>query len=290
MTSLNVRPASQSEFATAINWAADEGWNPGLDDLAAFYRADPEGFLMGWSDGLPVSCISVVRYGQTHGFLGFYIVHPDWRGVGVGIATWNAGMKHLAGRIVGLDGVVEQQQNYARSGFQFAGTNIRFTGMPKHIVAASCRSVIRPAVRADRLGILAYQKPFFPADREAFMEHWVLPPEAGTDGCARESLVAVDGGRLSGFGTIRACRSGYKIGPLFADDEATATALFQELDDLTPQDAEVSLDVPEGNATAMAMAERASLRPVFQTARMWKGEKPDPQVRRTFGLTTFELG
>lgn len=290
MTSLDIRPASQSEFATAINWAADEGWNPGLDDLSAFYRADPEGFLMGWIKGLPVSSISVVRYGQTHGFLGFYIVHPDWRGTGVGIATWNAGMAHLTDRIVGLDGVVAQQQNYARSGFQFAGTNIRFTGVPQHTVPATSQSAIRPAVQADRPDILAYQKPFFPADRETFMGHWVLPPKAGTSNGSRQSLVAVDGDRLTGLGTIRECRSGYKIGPLFDDDAATATALFQSLCDLTPQDAEVSLDVPEGNAPAMAMAERASLQPVFQTARMWKGDKPDPQTSRTFGLTTFELG
>jgi len=290
MTSLDIRQARQSDFATAINWAADEGWNPGLDDLSAFYRTDPEGFLMGWKNSEPVSCISVVRYGQTHGFLGFYIVHPDWRGTGVGIATWNAGMVHLEGRIVGLDGVVEQQRNYAKSGFQFAGTNIRFTGVPQHAVPATSHSDIRPVVPADKLDVLAYQKPFFPADRDAFVKHWVLPPEAGTNTVSRQSLVALNGDRLTGFGTIRECRSGYKIGPLFADDEPTATALFQSLCQLTPQNAEISLDVPEDNASAMTMAERASLQPVFQTARMWKGDKPDPQTHRTFGLTTFELG
>ncbi len=290
MTSLDIRPANQSEFATAIEWAAAEGWNPGLDDLSAFQSTDPEGFLMGWKHGEPVSCISVVRYGETHGFLGFYIVRSDLRGSGVGIATWNAGMAHLTGRIVGLDGVVEQQQNYARSGFQFAGTNIRFTGVPEGTGPAADHPHIRPVVQTDKLDLLAYQKPFFPADREAFMARWVLPPKAGSDSHSRQSLVAVDGDRITGFGTIRECRKGYKIGPLFADDEAIATALFQSLCDLTPHDSEISLDVPEGNAPAMAMAERASLQPVFQTARMWKGDKPDPQTQRTFGLTTFELG
>ncbi|MEH6727426.1 MAG: GNAT family N-acetyltransferase [Hyphomicrobiales bacterium] len=290
MTSLDIRQARQSEFATAINWAAEEGWNPGLDDLSAFYHTDPQGFLMGWKNNEPVSCISVVRYGQTHGFLGFYIVHPDWRGTGVGIATWNAGMAHLQGRIVGLDGVVEQQQNYARSGFQFAGTNIRFTGVPGRIVPATSPSDIRSAMQADRFDILAYQRSFFPADRDAFIANWVLPPAFGTNTCSRQSLVACNGDRLTGFGTIRECRSGYKIGPLFADDEQTATALFQSLCQLTPQDAEISLDVPEGNASAMTLAQRAGLQPVFQTARMWKGDKPDPQTHRTFGLASFELG
>ena len=68
---LTVRPATREEFATAIDWAAAEGWNPGLDDLEAFFAADPRGFWMAWKDGAPVSCISVVRVSADFGFLGF---------------------------------------------------------------------------------------------------------------------------------------------------------------------------------------------------------------------------
>jgi GNAT superfamily N-acetyltransferase len=79
-----IRTASAEEFATAVDWAAAEGWNPGLDDLAAFHAADPGGFLMRFDGDEPVSSISVVRYGDDFGFLGFYIVRPDWRGRGIG--------------------------------------------------------------------------------------------------------------------------------------------------------------------------------------------------------------
>ncbi|WP_306261139.1 GNAT family N-acetyltransferase [Pararhizobium sp. IMCC21322] len=290
MTDLQIRPASENEFAAVINWAADEGWNPGLDDLGVFHQTDPDGFLMGWKNDKPVSCISVVRYGKTHGFLGFYIVHPDWRGSGFGISTWNAGMAHLKGRIVGLDGVVEQQQNYARSGFQFAGTNIRFTGVPERNVPSLEHSDIRPVEHIDKFDILNYQKPFFPAERDDFIARWVRPSTLGALPPSRQSLAAFEDGKLTGFGTIRTCRNGYKIGPLFADDDRTGAALFRSLCMIVPQDAEVSLDVPEGNQAAMDLARSAGLQPVFQTARMWKGDKPDPQTRRTFGLASFELG
>ncbi len=106
-----IRTASAEEFATAVDWAAAEGWNPGLDDLAASHAADPGGFLMGFDGDEPVSSISVVRYGDDFGFLGFYIVRPDWRGRGIGLDIWNAGMARLEGRTVGLDGVVAQQEN-----------------------------------------------------------------------------------------------------------------------------------------------------------------------------------
>ena len=79
---LTIRPATIAEYQTAVDWAAAEGWNPGLDDLAAFYNADPEGFLMGWRDGAPVASSAVVRYGPEYGFL--ELLHrasgPAWHG------------------------------------------------------------------------------------------------------------------------------------------------------------------------------------------------------------------
>ena len=66
---------------------------------------------MGWRDGAPVASSAVVRYGPEYGFLGFYIVRPDQRGTGAGMAIWNAGMAHLGDQTVGLDGVPDQQAN-----------------------------------------------------------------------------------------------------------------------------------------------------------------------------------
>ena len=43
---LELRPMTRAELDLAIEWAAGEGWNPGLADADAFYAADPNGFLM----------------------------------------------------------------------------------------------------------------------------------------------------------------------------------------------------------------------------------------------------
>ena len=45
-------------------------------------------------------------------FLGFYIVKPELRGQGHGLRLWQAGMARLDDRVVGLDGVIAQQENY----------------------------------------------------------------------------------------------------------------------------------------------------------------------------------
>ncbi|GAB4359518.1 MAG: GNAT family N-acetyltransferase [Oricola sp.] len=285
MSGLEIRPAGAAEFAAAVEWAAREGWNPGLDDLAAFHAADPGGFLMGFVDGEPVSSISVVRYGDDFGFLGFYIVHPDRRGTGIGMETWNAGMARLQGRTVGLDGVVAQQDNYRRSGFEPAGRNIRHAGVPDRAVPETV-CAIRPATPGDMERLAAYDRAHFPADRAGFLRGWTLPGS----GARRMALVAAAGGAVFGYGTIRECRSGWKIGPLFADARDVAEALFAALVATTPAGAEVSLDTPQDNAQAVEMALRAGLEPVFETARMYRGPAPRLPLDRIYGVTTFELG
>lgn len=285
MSDLQIRAATEAEFQTAIDWAAAEGWNPGLDDLAAFHAADPTGFLMGFMDGEPVSSISVVRYGTDYGFLGFYIVRADRRGTGAGIATWNAGMAYLSGRTVGLDGVVDQQDNYRKSGFVLAGRNVRYTGVP--LIGDAAETEIRPPTTGDLDAIAAYDRRYFQSDRSAFIREWVVPAENGTN---RTSLIAMDGGAIAGMGTIRACREGYKIGPLFAEDEGTAAALFAALCRSVSTGSAVSLDVPEDNAAAVSIAVGAGLTPVFETARMYCGDAPALPLQSIFGITTFELG
>ncbi|MGF1629760.1 MAG: GNAT family N-acetyltransferase [Kiloniellaceae bacterium] len=284
-SALEIRQASAADFRTALDWAAAEGWNPGVDDLAVFHATDPQGFYLGWIDDRPASSISVVRYGQDFGFLGFYIVHPDHRGSGAGIATWNHGMAYLAScATVGLDGVVAQQGNYRKSGFVLAGRNLRHSGVPA-LDELTPRAAIRPVTAADLPALLAYDQQFFAGPREAFSAAWALPGGDAT----RRALLAVADGEIAGYGVIRKCCSGHKVGPLFAEDAATAEALFVDLCRTAPGE-EVSLDTPQDNAAALQLAARFGLAPAFETARMYRGPAPELPIQRTFGITTFELG
>ncbi|MBP5858803.1 GNAT family N-acetyltransferase [Marivibrio halodurans] len=290
-----MRTASSRDFETAVGWAEREGWNPGLDDLAAFHATDPDGFLMGFEEGEPVSSISVVRYGADFGFLGFYIVRADRRGAGLGWATWRAGMARLSGRTVGLDGVVAQQANYMTSGFELAGRNIRYGGsLPSariDAVEAGDRCAILPASPSDLNELTAFDSVHFPTPRPAFLESWVLPrPAATAEPPTRSSLIARRGGAIAGYGTIRRCVTGYKIGPLFAEDEAVARALFSTLTRGRTTGRPVYLDTPSDNPAAVALAERMGLTPVFETARMYRGPDPRLPIERIFGITSFELG
>ncbi|MEQ9330754.1 GNAT family N-acetyltransferase [Thalassobaculum sp.] len=276
---VEIRAMTAEEVGIAVDWAAAEGWNPGLDDARCFMAEDPGGFRMAFVDGEPAASISVVNYGPGFGFLGFYICRPGMRGRGIGYRLWQDGMAHHGDRVVGLDGVVDQQDNYRKSGFDLVYRNIRHTGVPAVEAPVDPRLVPIGPDLVD--AVIAYDRPFFPAPRQAFMRCWLA-------GESRQGWALVEDGRVTGYGVVRRCRSGAKIGPLFADDAAGAELLFRRLSASMP--GEVSLDTPEPNAAAVALAERYGLQPVFETARMYRGPAPDLPLPRLFGVTTFELG
>ncbi|MGU3539591.1 GNAT family N-acetyltransferase [Methylobacterium sp. A54F] len=279
MDSPAIRTMAPDDLERALDWAAAEGWNPGLGDAACYRAADPAGFLVIGDANGAAGSISVVRYGAAYGFLGLYIVRPEHRGRGLGMRLWEAGLAHLAGRTVGLDGVVARQADYARAGFATRHRNIRYGGHPRLPGRPDPR--VGPVAPALLPALLAYDGARFGAERERFLRCWLAGPE-------RTARVALVDGDIAGYGVRRACRAGHKVGPLFARDAEVALALLGSL--LRDAPGPVMLDVPEPNRAATDLAEACGLAPVFETARMYRGTPPDLPLAQIFGITTLELG
>ncbi|WP_193164979.1 GNAT family N-acetyltransferase [Microbulbifer hainanensis] len=275
-----VQTMTRDQLDFAVDWAAREGWNPGLHDAACFYATDPGGFFAGLLDGKLVACVSAVRYGRDFGFMGFYIVDPALRHRGYGLETARAGLAYLAGRTIGLDGVVEQQHNYRKSGFEIAWRNVRYRGTTAGEAASDA---VVSLAQVPFAAIAGYDRQCFPAEREDFLRAWIGQPDA-------KALGILHDGVLQGYGVIRACRDGYKIGPLFADSERDGKLLFRALSAAVPAGHNLFLDIPEPNAAARALVRRHDMEMVFETARMYLGEVPALPLEKIYGITTFELG
>ena len=280
MNGLRIRSMRPDEISIAVSWAAAEGWNPGLADDLCFGAADPDGFFIGELDGAPAATVSCVNYGESFAFLGFYIVREDLRGRGYGLRIWDAAINHAGSRVIGLDGVVAQQENYRKSGFKLAYANVRYGGTAEP--PAAPQSVVIALSDLPLAAVEAYDATVFPAPRTAFLRCWI-----GTSAHVGRALLR--DGALAGWGVIRPCRKGHKIGPLFADDRAAAEAVLSALL-ASVGEGEVFLDVPSINRDAIALAEGLGLAPVFETARMYTGAIPHLQPERVFGVTSFELG
>jgi len=277
MTAASFRTATLPELSRILDWAADEGWNPGIEDAEAFFAADPGGFFVADHDGTPVAVISVVNHSDSFAFLGLYICHPDWRGTGLGFALWTHAIAHAGGRTIGLDGVPAQQDNYARSGFELAGRTRRLSGSlsrePRRLALAQER---------DLETIRALDRAANGFDRAAFRAAWVAEHPT------RKTVLLETAGRVTGFATARLCREVCKIGPIVAPSDTDAMTLAGQAAAALGQ-TDISIDVPEGQPDFARMLEARGFQEGFATARMYRG--PAPAVDATLkAIATMELG
>jgi GNAT superfamily N-acetyltransferase len=286
---LAIRNMTRPEVDVLVDWAAREGWNPGLHDAGIFWATDPEAFVAAVLDGELIGGGAITSYGGQFGFMGFFIVRPEFRGRGLGNTLWHARRERLLARLrpgagVGLDGVFTMQDYYGQGGFVFSHRNMRFRAeVPADTKAPpEDGKDIVPLADVPFEQILEYDRTCFPAPRRTFLERWIAQPQARALGCRKD-------GTLTGYGVVRRCREGCKVGPLFADDAPTAEALYARLASFAVG-GPLFLDAPENNPSAMNLVRRHRLTEVFGCARMYLGPPPDIAHERIFGVTTFELG
>jgi GNAT superfamily N-acetyltransferase len=272
---------TRSEVDLAIDWAEAEGWNPGVHDAECFYAADPNGFLIGLVDNEPAAMVSAVAYGDSYGFMGFYIVKQQARNLGYGTQLVDAGLQYLANRCIGADSVRPDLVSRHRPEFKSAYTNYRFRWIKNEQL--SVNPEVAEISDAPFPMVLAYDSEVFGYSREIFLKTWISRPGS-------TALCFVKDRKLAAYGVIRPCRQGFKIGPLFADNAELARTLFDALTSGVQMGEQVFLDAPERNRDAVLLAESFGMTEVFRTARMYAGREPAVPLQKWFGVTSFELG
>ncbi len=101
--------------------------------------------------------------------------------------------------------------------------------------------------------------------------------------------MAQDDGKICGYGVIRKCFQGHKVGPLFAENAQVAEQLFDALS-ASVMGEEVFLDVPQVNVAGVQLALFKGMQPVFSTVRMYTKQAPALPLNQIYGVTSFELG
>lgn len=275
-----IRRLERSEIETLVAWAGREGWNPGFSDAVPFQAADPNGFFGLFVDGRLASGISAVAYDDDFGFIGLYITDPDMRGKGYGRRIWDHAMAYLGKRTIGLDGVPEQQENYARMGFVSNYGTARWSGS---LAAENLPppSATRNFDSSELETIAAFDRAFFPAGRARFLAEWI-------NAAASARLIEKDG-TTTGYAVARKCLKGYKIGPVFAKTPQCAKALLSGIvDDIGT--AHIDIDVPLSQLSFITFLEAVGMERGFETARMYRGKAPALHIAGVFAVTSLELG
>ncbi len=268
------RTATLPEIQLMLKWASAEGWNPGREDAAAFHAADPDGFFVAILDGQTVAAISVVNHSDIFAFLGLYICRPEYRGKGIGFGLWSHALKHAGGRTIGLDGVPEQEENYAKSGFVLAGRTRRLQGNIEGV------ALLYPlATPADFAIIEQLDREASGCDRPNFLKSWT----ANCD--TRKTVLYHHGGAIAGFATARICIDGCKIGPIIAPTLSSAFDLAVQAA-AAVQQTNVIIDTASDFG---GLLESKGFIETFATARMYRGAAPKAGDKLR-AIATMELG
>jgi len=286
----SIRPLEAGDIALVTEWARNEGFCPGEGDVAIYRQTDRQGLWVGCLGEEPIGCIAGVRYSQAYGFIGMFLVTPRHRGLGYGVQLWRHALDHLNEvACVGLQAAPDRITDYACWGFQSASTTTRWQLNGREMQGASPLENQLSLVDATTLPvrvIQAYDASREPSPRPHFLRDWLHHP-AGT------VLALVDGQRqCHGFGRIRPCLmkegTGWRIGPLLADDADLAEQLLRGL--LERHRGVVLLDEPGANPAAGALMRRLGFAPISETLRMYRGTQPQVSLADVYGLACLELG
>ncbi len=268
------------EMDLAIKWGIKEGHNPGLSDAQCFYQTDPNGFFAGKLNGQIIAIGSAVIYDDQFAFCGFYIVKPEYRGQGYGIDLTRARLNYVGQRVTGIDGVLHMVDKYPRFGYKLAHYNRHFSMTEKLNFPISNSIVDLNEVPFAEL--LDFDRKYFCAPRPTFLKLWTHQPNS-------HALGFLDNNALVGYGVIRECTTGYRIGPLLAHSFKIADALFQAL--ITKAaNPPFFITIPDANVNAKQLIEKYPLSEILKTARMYRNGEPDLEMQGCYGIASLELG
>jgi hypothetical protein len=216
--------------------------------------------------------------------MGFFIVKPTYRGKGIGRELWFKRRDTMLSRLkngaaIGMDGVVDMQKFYNKGGFEIAFRDERYELNGNKYEYDANISVVE---KSDYDEIIKYDALYFGLERPQFLKPWM---EVKTT----KSFKYSEQNEIKGYITVRKAFKGFKVCPLFAENEYIAEELLKAALNHTAGDL-LYLDIPVINSNATKLIKKYNGKYVFECARMYYGNPPEVDVNKIFGITTFELG
>jgi len=284
LENITIQKINKYDVEILMSWASNEGWNPGKHDLDVFWNTDSDGFYGCFMHGELIAGGAIISYEGAFGFMGLFIVQSQYRNVGIGNKLWHARKNLLISRLkenasIGMDGVLAMQPFYQKGGFEIAFRDERYEFTGKDY---SCSDNVTTIVSEDFSDIMNYDKLCFGFQRTPFLKQWLTMPES-------KAIKYTNNNEIEGYAVIRKAEKGYKIGPLFAQNDTVAEELLKSCLSYASEDS-VFLDIPTINEHAINLVKKYEGKYIFECARMYYGQTPNTPINQIYGITSFELG
>lgn len=174
------------------------------------------------TDGTLVGSAVVLPHGDALAWIGMVLVTESERrrGHASRLMRWCLDRVESTGAIAGLDATPDGREVYRKLGFTDVAHVVRMqSDGPAPGTSSTARASIRAMGAADLDNLAAYDGPRFGAPRPAVLQSL----HARVPDCA---LLAEHEGKVAGYVLARDGRVATQVGPLMAEDAATAEALL----------------------------------------------------------------
>lgn len=297
---LIIRTAKSIEELTIVmNWAVEEGWNVGKYDAKAYYKAFPTGCRLLLHEDKIVGGIFLAEYNNQFTFIGLFIVEKNYRDQGLGKLLWDDTMKQLEKMTsIGLYAVPQQVSRYQKSDFKSSNDILRWeTQMPSNSSSLGTAENTNNVLFLDKensdliLQVDEYDNKMFRMPRFSLIKAMLEIQQV-------VGFAVKEQGKVVGYGIIRPCQKGHRIGPLYANNFEDVKNLTLKLLDVVRQlNTPIIFDAPspELNKFITAFAEYFNLQRVkdADTQAMFKGEMPkeiEETTDKLYAICSLELG
>ncbi len=299
-----LRNMRENELPMVKQWAVDENWNPGNQDLEFCFAAYPEAFyILENNEGTPVGCTTIMRYSENYAFLGLLRVVPTERGKGCGKFIWDKTMEMLQDcRTIRFYGLLPHIKFYEPSSFlpiaYHAAYMMKEPEISKKLSDSSSlvsESFFQRATDKNVAAMAAYEEEFLKIRRDSLIAAFIQKNDENV-------LLSTDeNGKVTGYCAIRPCvaQNTYTIKPLYADTYDIAEKMFLELLKLinssVSSETLVTLEIPSENPNMEKLVADFNLEPYVEldTAVMNRSQigqlLEDSYKDKVYALFSFEF-
>jgi GNAT superfamily N-acetyltransferase len=281
MENMTLRRLQAGDLADALKLTQAERWSHRMEDLEFHYglglgsaACDSNGKLLGTASWWP--------YGDAFATVGLVLVNHEHQGRGIGRKLMNAVMDEAGSRTLQLVATKAGLTLYERCGFREVHGIGQHQGIAARIPAVETPlgTLLGPVSHSDLASLCDLDAAAFGADRSKMIAA-VLASGTG--------VLAVSGGRPTGFALARQSGRGTVIGPVVAPDESLTIALIAQ--QLKACSGFARVDIPTDAEHLATWLEAAGLARVDHVTVMLRGDMPNRSpFSRVFALVSQALG
>jgi len=227
-----------------------------------------------------VGGISAVHYDDDYVFIGNHFVLPPYRGSGIGTAIWEYALALAGDKTIGASGLSDGREFYEDYGFESTSNIIQYGGVM--FAEARLSDDIYSAQDIDIRYLVRYDASRFGTHREKFIRAWL-------DTVVMDGVCLLKEGSIQGWGCLRRCRRGWRLGPVFAEKYEYAEEIVRHLAMKTYTEW-VFIDLPQNNVQAIRLAFAMGMTPLGARIRVVRGDRVSEPLDQIFGFTTLDIG